>query len=317
LPIDEKEESKFRENLKNAYKITDKGDLKWFIGFKITRDRAKRIIYLDQEAAIKKLLEEQKMHDSKSKETPMAEKDQYLVNPPNDEKTDATKYRSIIGSLIYFMTGTRPDISFAVTKMAQFMTNPYKSHLTGIMRILRYLKGSSDLKLMIKGNDNENEGIVAYADADYANDKNDRKSISGYVIKFNDNVIAWKTNKQNVISLSTTEAELYALSTTVQETYWIKHFMESLGIDLSKITVFEDNQGTIALVKNGRKDGRTKHVEIKHWFLTDAYKEKKIDIKYLSTEMQLADMMTKPLGRVKFQKFRKELGLLKVHDLGE
>jgi hypothetical protein len=215
------------------------------------------------------------------------------------------------------MTGTRPDISFAVTKMAQFMAKPYKTHFIGVMRILRYLKGTSELKLKVKGIDSENEGIIAYADADYANDKSDRKSISGYVIKFNDNVIAWKTKKQNVISLSTTEAELYALSTTVQETYWIKHFLESLGIELSKITAYEDNQGTIALVKNGRKDGRTKHIEVKHWFLTDAYKDKKIDIKYLSTEMQLADMMTKPLGRVKFEKFRRELGLLMVRDLGE
>ena len=136
----------------------------------------------------------------------------------------------------------------------------------------------------------------------------------GYVVKFNGSVISWKTKKQQVVALSTTEAKLYSLSATLQEVLWTKNFLESLGIKLERNLIYEDNRGTIELIKNGKRDGRTKHVEVKHHFIGDHVKDGNVEIKYLRTEMQLADFMTKALGKTKFEKFRDELGVVMINE---
>lgn len=139
----------------------------------------------------------------------------------------------------------------------------------------------------------------------------------GYVVKFNGSLVTWKTKKQQVVALSTTEAELYSLSATLKEILWTKNFLESLGIRLERNLIYEDNQGTIELVKKGKKEGRTKHVDVKHHFIGNHIKNGNIEIKYLKTEQQLADMMTKALGRIKFEKFREELGVIKVNSVSK
>ena len=106
----------FRKLLNATFKITEKGNLEWFISYHITRDRENKIIYIDQETGIKEMLKNFGFEDSKPKDTPMAEKAEFLKRPPNDKKINATRYRSAIGSLIHIMTGTRPDICFAVSK---------------------------------------------------------------------------------------------------------------------------------------------------------------------------------------------------------
>lgn len=314
-PGNQKEKTRFKALLEKHYKITDKGELKWFIGFRVTRDRSKLEIYIDQESAIRKLIEDYGMDNATTKYTPMIENIEFMKRPMNERKVDAKRYRSLLGSLIYYMTGTRPDLSFAISKLAQYMTDPYESHMNALMRVLRYLKGTLEYKLRL-GSKN-NEGLVAYADADWAADKEDRKSMLGYVIKFHNSTIGWKTRKQQTVALSTVESELYSLSATIQESLWIKYFLKKIGIELDKVIINEDNTGTISLAKNKRKDGRTKHVDIKHYFITDKIKEGLVDLRYLKTEEQLADTMTKPLGRVKFEKFREDMGIVKLPTEGE
>jgi len=309
LPRTKKEKDSFKKKLMKEFKITDKGDLKWFIGLRITRNRPKRQIYIDQESAITNLLRETDMLESNPKKTPMEEKISLVKKPINQKKADGHRYRSIIGSLIYFMTGSRPDICFAVSKLAQFMSDPYEEHQSALMRILRYLKGTKHYKLRIGGT-TERKGLITYTDADWATDTDDRKSQLGYVIKYDDSAIAWRTKKQSTVALSTTEAELYALSAAVQESLWIKHFMNNLGFDIQKVKVYEDNNGVISIVKNNKKDGRTKHIEIKHNFLRDEIRKGKLELTYLKTELQLADSFTKPLGRIKFERFRKDMGII-------
>jgi hypothetical protein len=189
------------------------------------------------------------------------------------------------------------------------MSDPYEEHQSALMRILRYLKGTKHYKLRI-GEKTERKGLITYTDADWATDTDDRKSQLGYVIKYDDSAIAWRTKKQSTVALSTTEAELYALSAAVQESLWIKHFMNNLGFDIQKVKVYEDNNGVISIVKNNKKDGRTKHIEIKHNFLRDEIRKGKLELTYLKTELQLADSFTKPLGRIKFERFRKDMGII-------
>jgi hypothetical protein len=132
----------------------------------------------------------------------------------------------------------------------------------------------------------------------------------GYIVQYNNTTISWKSKKQSTVALSTTEAELYSLSAAVQETLWIKQFLTMLGINIEKTIIYEDNTGTISLVKNEKVDGRTKHVEIKHRFLQDNLIKGNIELEYMKSELQLADVFTKALPKVKFEKFRRELGLM-------
>lgn len=139
IRVNRKEEKRFERLLKGTYNITQKGDLKWFIGIHITRDRNEKVIYLDQTSAIEQLLKENNLEKANIKFTPMITNNELVMKPNLEKRVNATEYRSLIGSLIHIMTGTRPDICFAVSKTSQFMQNPYESHKIAVMRILRYL----------------------------------------------------------------------------------------------------------------------------------------------------------------------------------
>ena len=313
IPIDKKEEQDFMKKLKTKYEITDKGELNWFTGIHVKRDWKNNCIYLDQETAIDKLLTDHDMQNCNAKATPMVEKIELVRNPINEKKVNATNYRSIIGSLIFIMTNTRPDICFAVTKLAQYMDKPYEQHLKALLHVLRYLKGTKQMKLKItKDNDSTNSTIIVYADADFASDTTDRKSMLGYVIKYNENIVSWKSKKQKTIALSTTESEIYSLTESFKEALWIRNMLNALGITIEKIKIYEDNTGAIAIVKNQNIDSKTKHIDIKTKFLNHSIKENNVDLNYIKSENQLADTLTKPLGKVKFEKFREALNVIGI-----
>jgi histone deacetylase 1/2 len=302
------EHDRFQALLSKAYTITDKGIPEYFIGMKITRDRTNRYIYLSQLAKIEQLLVDTEMQECKTAPTPMQENLKLYTKPEGEEESSLNDYRSIIGSLIYIAACTRPDIAFSISKLAQFMQKPYTSHHTALKRVLRYLKGTQNLALRL-GTSIPSQIIQAYADADWANDA-DRRSISGMAVFYDDSLISWKSKKQKLVALSSTEAELYSLSATVQEAMWTYQFLTSLGIEVYEVKLMEDNQSTIALVLRDSKDTRTKHVDVKHKFIGQVISKRPYSLSYVCTDEQVADIFTKPLGRVKFEQFRLILGLI-------
>jgi hypothetical protein len=179
-------------------------------------------------------------------------------------------------------------------------------------RVLRYLSGarSNGLKFIGTKQLNTTKSIVieGFSDADWANDRIDRKSISGWVVKLNGTPVAWSSKKQRSVSLSTCEAELYAECETVKEILWLQGLLMELNLQFIKPSIiYCDNQSTVHISKNGIKNERTKHIDVKYNFIVDEITLGNIKSQWISTTEQQADIFTKPLSRELFIKFRSQL----------
>jgi hypothetical protein len=205
-------------------------------------------------------------------------------------------YREAIGSLMYAALGTRPDISFAVSFLSQFMQNPGRAHWEAVKRVFRYLKGTKDTCLVIGGT---GKGLEAFSDADWASQEH-RHSISGYVFTIGGGAVSWSSKKQVIVALSTTEAEYIAATHAAKEALWIRMFLAEIARPLKKpTTIHLDNISAISITKNDEYHPRTKHIDIRYHFIRHAVQERLLHIDYVPTEDMAADMFTKGLPRHK------------------
>ena len=210
-------------------------------------------------------------------------------------------YRSLVGSLLYVATGTRPDIAFAVCQLSRHLEQPSEEHWKAAIRVLRYLKTTIDNGICYHGKRGDIE-VSAFSDADWASNKDNRRSTSGVMVMINKSPVIFKSKIQQSVALSTAEAEYIALSLCVQEILWIKSLLSELHVTFnSQVTVFEDNQSAIAIAKNDGYQSRAKHIDIRHHFVREQVKEKSIDLRYIETKQQLADFLTKPISTKQFQ----------------
>ncbi|XP_062533348.1 uncharacterized protein LOC134202336 [Armigeres subalbatus] len=227
-----------------------------------------------------------------------------------NESTRTTKpYRELVGCLMYVTLTTRPDLCAAVNYYSQFQSCPTDEHWVHLKRILRYIKGSLDIGLKFEAV-NEESVLAAFCDADWANKVVDRRSVTGYVFKVFGCTVACGTRKQPTISLSSTEAELIALCVAVCEGMWLKRLIEELGHNISTVPYYEDNQSTIKVVCEPKARSRLKHIDVKHRFVSDLVQQGQIEVRYVSTDHQEADIMTKGLPAWQFRRQRERLNLL-------
>jgi len=206
------------------------------------------------------------------------------------------------------MLGTRPDIAFAVIKMSQQSANPTEDHLQRALYILKYLQGTSNYQLTYEGN--SNQSFIAYSDSDWGTDPGNRKSQTGYIIKLANAPVCWVSHQQKTITLSSTEAEYMALSDCARQIRWIQNLFGEIGFPLRSTPLIGDNQGSIYLASNEIQEKRTKHMDIRFHHIRECISEKKIEILYAPTQDNPADLLTKNLTRILFEKCRKALGLL-------
>ena len=224
---------------------------------------------------------------------------------------DAILYQSIVGSLLYAAIATRPDIAQAVGVVSKFCASPTQGHLTAAKRILRYLKGTTYLGLSYKKCAEGN--LTGYSDADWAGDMDDRHSTSGNVFFLAGGAVSWLSKKQATVALSTAEAEYVALSAATQEVIWLRRLFTDVGVPPEGPTIIhEDNQGAIAMAKNPVGHARTKHIDIRHHFVREGVQNGAIVLKYIATDEMIADMLTKPLPKHRFEKLVTELGMKTV-----
>jgi hypothetical protein len=187
-----------------------------------------------------------------------------------------------------------------------------EAHLTAVKRILRYLKGTS--KLGLKYEKIKNEQLIGYSDADWAGDRDDRHSTSGYVCLLSGGAITWMSKKQGSVALSTAEAEYIALSSAAQEIVWLRRILSDLGMEMSNPTqIMEDNQGSIAMSRNPILHSRSKHIDIRYHFIREAVDHGVIDLTYCPTKEMVADVLTKPLPKGQFEHLRVKMGLQLVN----
>lgn len=285
-----------KEFLKLNFRMKDMGsnNLK-YLGISIYKQNY--CLYIHQKKYLENILEKYRMENCNPIETPMDENFKIEKHCKID-LTLERQCRSLIGSLMYATIGSRPDLSHSVYYLSRFQSTPCPELWIALKRILRYIKGSLDLKLKYsKGN--SNTVLVGYADADWARD-NDRKSTSGYLFKIYNNTVIWRSKKQTAIALSTTEAEFISLCEASMEMCWIIKLLKDLGISVETVKIFEDNLSTIKAIKNPDQK-RLKHIDIKFNFIKQKVSEGLITLEYINTQNQVADIFTKPVKKSIFK----------------
>ena len=288
-----------KEMLASRFQMKDLGKLKHFLGIDFVQ--SDNCVKMSQAKYVDKILERFQMEDCKPRSTPCEQKLNYSENA--DMMIDVRKYREAVGSLIYLTVCTRPDLSFIVSKLSQYFSEPTEEQWVTVKHVLRYLKGTVDKELCYKKC--EALGIQAYSDADWAAD-NDRRSTTGYCVSLSKDgtLVSWKTKKQPTVALSTCEAEYMALAATIQECFYLKQLLDGLDKHEYAIPmVYEDNQGTIALARNPVNRQRCKHIDIKYHFIRSTVNEGYVMLVYCPTEDMVADIMTKPVTKFKLVKF--------------
>ena len=298
---DAAEWAELQQRLKAKFEITDLGDSKWMLGMRIRRDRKAKTITLDQELYVTTALERFGFRECKTAASPAAQNHgaQEDDRDGGGKPADVRLYQEKVGTLLYAAISTRPDISHAVQKLTQQMQAPKARHMTACDRVFRYLAGTKTWGLLFGRREGNPTGATAsaYADADWAGDKTDRKSITGWIAKVNGDPVSWTSKKQSVVSLSTCEAELYAESAAVQELMWLRGLLKELGLPSSAPSVlYGDNQSTVKVSENGIRSERTKHVDIKYHFVTDVLEWGEVKLQWIPTHKQQADILTKALA---------------------
>src|SRR5271170_3957643 len=195
------------------------------------------------------------MEDSHPVSTPMENSNHLTPALDDDLFEDPSLYCAAVGSLMYSAVGTRPDLTFAVQKLAQFShkpsNKPSNKHWKAIKRVLRYVKGTLDLGITYSGAKNANIVAEGFSDADWASDRTDRKSILGYVFTLGGGAIAWSSKKQQTVTLSSTEAEYMAVTRASQHAIWLRKFFAASGFtQTGPSRILLDNRSALDLVYN-------------------------------------------------------------------
>ena len=294
----------FSKIMHDEFEMSMMGELNFFLGLQIKQ--LEDGIFFNQSKYIKDMLKKFGLEDSKPIKTPMSTETK-LTKDEESESVDSTKYRGMIGSLLY-LTASRPDIMFSVCLCARFQEDPKITHLEAVKRISRYIKGTTHLGLWYP----KGTGVdtIVYADSDHAGDYVDRKSTSGTCTFVGHCLTSWFSKKQTALAISTTEAEYVSAGKACQQALWMKQALVDYGIQLNDITIFFDNKGAIDLSKNPVQHARTKHIEIRHHFLRDNVQKGNISIEKVSSEDNIAGILTKPLKREPFNLLRLGLGLM-------
>jgi hypothetical protein len=306
LTGEEKLMTECKKRLASEFEMKDLGLMHYFLGLEVWQSPER--IFLNQGKYAVKILKRFDMLECKSMNTPMETKLKLLVDT-SSELIDATLYRQIIGSLMY-LTNTRPNICFVVNTLSQFLVEPRHVHLVVAKHVMRYLKGTLDCGLNYDG---DHDFILSeHTDSDWAGSVSDRKSTSGCFFSLGSAMISWQSRKQSSIALSTAEAEYIVACSASYEAIWLRKLLTGLfDLEMEATTILTDNQSCIQMTENPILHDRSKHIEIRYHYIRDMVQRGALKLKYVSTDEQVVDVLTKPLSRVKFEHFRDKLVIVR------
>src|SRR5882757_1368220 len=276
-----------------------------FLGMRIQQSAHK--VTIDQRTYLNTVLQRFGMENAKASPTLLPMGYTPAKNNAAPDSNLRTRYQSVIGSLLYLMLGTRPDITYAVIKMSQFSANPSQEHLDKALYIMRYLAGTQNYSIVYDGE--KSEGLQAFTDSDWAADLIKRRSTTGYFVTLASSVVCWQSRLQKTVALSSTEAEYMALSDTCRQISWIQSLFGELGFTLTRIPICGDNQGSIFIGSNPVQERRTKHIDIRYHYIRECIESDKVTVVFIPGSDNPADMFTKNLATIKFTKFRDSLGI--------
>lgn len=299
--------SSVKQALEKKFKMKDLGKLHYCLGITVLRDE--NTIQLHQRFYLQQVLNRFGMQDAKPVSTPADPNTKLQKDDGISKPVDPTVYQAMVGSLLYASGATRPDLAQAVGEVSKYNNSPSEIHLTAVKRILRYIKGTLNLKLTYA---KDSEPILGYADANWAGDLDSRRSTTGNVFVLANAAVSWLSKSQTVVATSTAEAEYISLYHCSQEAMVLNRLLSELSKPQSSgtpMTIRTDSESAIAIAKNTSKKSRAKHIDIKYHFVRDAVNNSQIKLVYCPSAEMTADMLTKALARDKFEKHRAEMGL--------
>ena len=308
---DKEKIAEFKDQMKELFRMSDLGLLSYYLGIEVRQETDK--IVLCQGSYVEKILDAAGMGGCNLCHTP-AETRSKIGKRNGGEAIDATLYRSIIGSLRY-LVNSRPDIAYAVGIASRFMEAPGKQHWSLVKQILRYVKGTIGYGCVYRAGAAE-PSLIGYSDSDHAGDVDERKSTSGTLFFLGSSVITWASQKQKIVALSSCEAEYVAASAAACQGLWLSRLLaEMRGKEPEKFLLRVDNKSAIALCMNPVYHDRSKHIEVRHHFIRECIETRQLDVEHVRIDIQLADILTKGLGRVKFVELRQKLGVEEVKSM--
>ncbi|KAM2112321.1 hypothetical protein ACFX1R_014852 [Malus domestica] len=301
--------------LSKTFHMKDLGDASYVLGIKLYRDRSRKLIGLSQSMYIDKVLSRFQMEQSKKGFLPVGHgihlsKSMEPKTPEEIRQMSCIPYASAIGSLMYAMICTRPDIAYAVSITSRYQSNPGSEHWTAVKTVLKYLRRTKDMFLVYGGASELR--VEGYTDADFQSDVDDRSSNSGYVFTLNGGAVSWKSKKQSVIADSTTEAEYVAAAEAGKEAFWMMKFITELGVVptiRSPVTLYCDNNGAIAQAKEPRAHQKNKHIDRRFNIIRRYAAEGKINILKIASADNVADPLTKPMSQIQLDRHMEKMGI--------
>ena len=306
-------------HLKDKYEMRDEGDIKWFLGIRVIRDRSKRKIWLCQDGYIEKITRKFGLLDKNSHFPSIPLPTEPLKRFTGRATAEEVRsFQEKIGSVLYAAVTVRPDVAKAASQLSRFLTNPAPEHHKAADQAILYLYATRFLAIEYNGR--YDEALVIASDASFADDEETRRSSQGYVMTLFGGPVNWKAGLQDTVTTSTTEAELLGVERTAKESYALMRFMRDISLDLGQqLKLYCDNQQTIRLIvdEGQRISTKLRHVDIQNMWLRQEFRKGKFFIEYLPTGRMPADGLTKALSRQKFEHFRNLLNLQDVQRLVE
>jgi hypothetical protein len=307
---------RLKRQLSAEFEMKDLGEVKKILGMEIVRDRKEGRVTLTQKQYLQKVLQKFNIrNDSKAVSVPLAPhfKLSAKMSPKTVEEREYmthVPYASAVGSLMYAMVCTRPDISHAVSMVSRYMHDPGRGHWDAVKWILRYIKGTVDVGLVYERDHRGKQECTGYVDSDYAGDLDKRRSTTGYVFTLSQAPISWRCTLQSTVALSTTEAEYMAMTEAMKEAIWLQGLLDDLGVEQDFLQVRCDSMSVIYLAKNQVYHARTKHIDVRYHFVRDVLDDGDILLVKIHTNDNPADMLTKVVTGVKFKHCKNLLRIL-------
>lgn len=299
---------RLKEAIMKRFEAKDLGEAKHLLSMKIER-KPDGSLTLDQSSYAEEILKTFEMQNAKGASTPLDPGMKYRLPADPDAKNVKVPYRQAVGSLLYLACGTRPDLSYPSTYMSQFNEHHSDEHWRGIKHMLRYLNATKDQKLTFR---KTGQKLKIFSDADWGGDRVDRKSFSGYVMIMAGAAISWCSKKQNCTALSSSEAEYIAMCQSAKEFLWVKNLLKELQMDNfigEPQCIYVDNQGAMCMAKNRETSERSKHIDLKYFFLRDLVADDILVFTYIPSKNNVADILTKSSTKRTLCELRVEMGL--------
>lgn len=309
---DDQLHQKVLKMLEKEFLVKDMGNITYYLGIRVEQQDGS--CTLTQDAYIDKLLATFKMELANEADTPgvpgqILSKQDCPETPEAKAEMEGKPYRQLVGSLMYGYCCTRPDIGSVLAKVASFCNNPGIPHWVSAKRILRYLKGTKSDSIQYTGRlaKGDKLQITAHCDSDWAQCPDDRKSTTGYVVQLAGGPIAWQCKKQPTHALSSTEAEFVAMTEAAKDVLWLQNFLTELGLPVETPTIFTDSQSAMEWARNAKHHQRNKHVALKYFFIRDLVNDRAVRMRFVSTDKNIADILTKPTTKSVFSKLKPTL----------